>query len=267
MKRETQIVIWQFILAFKQETGEQVNYLDLVKGTDYRAGLLATARDSGNGALAELADKVEQGLEDDQDEEVDFEDESESVLLAEAPDEAWHEPPQGLQGEPEAAPIPPTDMALEKPAPPTDRYAYRLRGALKRSEFSLLHRRALDRFAHKNGLPADQVLEIENRTRESLKLPPLDWARELTSVIADLHQHHDSLTTLKMQLQHTYVRAERLDEETFQRVYNAPDQPEPEKQAAPAPAAPAQPEAGKSNKAWIVVAALIAIGAIVATQL
>ena len=117
------------------------------------------------------------------------------------------------------------------------RYAYRLHGALKRSEFSLLHRRALDRFAQKNGMSSGETLSIENATRSRLKMPPLDWEKELRSVIADLKEQHDSLTTLRKQLRQTYVRSDRLADATFQGVYSNP-QPQPVE--APAPAEPAQ---------------------------
>jgi len=265
MKRETQIVIWQFILAFKQKTGEQANYLDLVKKAGYREGILDKARRNGDPTLSDLANQVESGLAENQDEHEEFEDESESVLLAEAPDEAWAEPTSDNSATSSPTPSFPS-AAEEKAMPPAERYAYRLRGALKRKEFSLLHRRALDRFAHKNGLMQEQVLDIENRTRESLKLPPLSWARELTSVITDLREHHDSLTTLKSQLQHTYVRAGRLDDEEFQLVYTSPAGTQAAT-PAPSPEPTPQPGSNKSNRTWIVLAVVVLLGLAALSQL
>ena len=52
MNRETQIAIWQFILAFKKQTGEQVNYLDLVRNPGYLEAALERASESGDDYLS-----------------------------------------------------------------------------------------------------------------------------------------------------------------------------------------------------------------------
>jgi hypothetical protein len=260
MNKEQQIVIWQFILAFKKTTGEQVNYLELIKEGEYQERILQQARDTGNAQLVQLANRIEFGLDDEADDGVDFEDQTESVLLANAPDEVWSDGPVAQTApaqRPPATATPPSADAGKEAEAPADRYAYRLRGALKREEFSLLHRRALDRFSQKHNMPHEQVVEIENKTRSKLHLPPLDWEQELRSVITDLLQHNDSLTNLRSQLLDTYVRRGRLTQQQFQPIYAASGKPG----TAEAPAAPAVPagnDAGGSKKTWM----LVALGAI-----
>jgi len=262
MNKEQQITIWQFILAYKKATGEPVNYLHLIKNEEYQQRIFEQARDSGNADLARLADRIADELDEDIDTSTLLEDESESMLLAEAPDEVWAEPPAA----PEPAPVPPpaASLADSKPENPADRYAYRLRGALRRDEFSLLHRRALDRFAHKAQLSPEQVLELENHTRSALRLAPLNWEQELRSVITDLLQHNDTLTNLKTQLLHTYARPGRLSEEQFQQVYATAGRPPP---AEPAPVAAPRAAGNSPNKVWIGVAVLLVLAAVLFSQL
>jgi hypothetical protein len=257
MNKEQQIVIWQFILAFKKTTGEQVNYLELIKEDQYQERILQQARDTGNAQLAQLANRIEFGLDDDADDGAEFEDQSESVLLANAPDEVWSDGPVAQTAPAQRPPATAMSASVEagkEAEAPADRYAYRLRGALKREEFSLLHRRALDRFSQKHNMPHEQVVEIENKTRSKLHLPPLDWEQELHSVITDLLQHNDSLTNLRSQLLDTYVRRGRLTQQQFQAIYAASGKPD----TAAAPAAPAGNDAGGSRKTWM----LVALGAI-----
>ena len=256
MNKEQQIVIWQFILAYKKTTGEQVNYLELIKEDDYQERILQRARGTGNAQLAQLANRIEFGLDDDADDGADFEDQSESVLLANAPDEVWSDGPvaraAAAQESQPAATQTPADNVKGTEAP-AERYGYRLRGALKREEFSLLHRRALDRFSQKHNMPHEQVVEIENKTRSKLHLPPLDWEQELRSVITDLLQHNDSLTNLRSQLLDTYVRRGRLTQQQFQEIYVASGNPTTV-EAAPAPVAAGDNAAGKSKKTWMMIA-------------
>jgi len=254
MNKEQQIVIWQFILAYKKATGEQVNYLELIKEDEYQERILRQARDTGDPQLAQLANRIEFGLDDDADDGTDFEDQSESVLLANAPDEVWSDGPVARAVPAQEAQPPATQTPADSgkgTEAPAERYGYRLRGALKREEFSLLHRRALDRFSQKHNMPHEQVVEIENQTRRKLHLPPLDWEQELRSVITDLLQHNDSLTNLRGQLLDTYVRRGRLTQQQFQEIYAASGKPT---SVEAVPVAEGDNAADGSKKTWMMVA-------------
>ena len=99
MQKELQLTIWQFILAYKNHSGEQVNYIDFATHSDYRDNALKAARDTGVQQLAKLADAIEHGFLNADTIEVpdhisdlgpaEETEESESFLLSEAPAEVW----------------------------------------------------------------------------------------------------------------------------------------------------------------------------------
>jgi hypothetical protein len=257
MQKDLQLSIWQFILAYKQATGSRVNYIDLATQDAYRDDILEKALQTGDDQLRQLVETVRRHIELADLEEESFEDaeDSESFLLSEAPVDVWTGQAP-LAGSSQAAPTETADNSDpgDEKQPPPVRYAYRLRGALKRREFSLLHRRALDRFAHKNGMSPAETLSLENATRSKLKMPALDWEKELGSVIFDLKEHHNSLSTLRKQLRQTYVRSDRLNEVAFQRIYNG-SQPQTAEAATPAPALAA--DAHQPKGLWVIGAGLI----------
>jgi len=270
MQKELQLTIWQFILAYKKHSGEQVNYIDFATHSDYRDNALKAARDTGIPQLLKLADAIEQDLLDADTIEISEHlselnpeaetEESESLLLSEAPAEVW----EGKQTINEAR----KSAAGDEAQPPTTRYAYRLSSALKRSEFSLLHRRALDRFARKHRMTPSEVMAIENETRSKLRLGPLKWEQELASVIKDLRQNHDSIDTLKKQIKNTYVREGRLDHATFLRIYDTPHQTDAVPPAKNSPQAPVQGKDSNTRLLLGLLAGALLLGLIaVATQL
>jgi len=278
MQKDLQLTIWQFILAYKQHGGEQVNYIDFATHENYRENALRTARETGIPQLSKLADKIEHGfLNTDTSEPLEppselsasgeFE-ETESFLLSEAPAEVW----EGKQSVTEARRASglggSSSSSAEEKQTPAERYAYRLSSALKRSEFSLLHRRALDRFARKHRMSASQVQAIENETRSKLKLGPLKWDQELSSVIKDLSQNHDSLETLKKQLKNTYVREDRLDQVTFLRIYDMPREA-PTAPTADTPTKTPTPQNTQSSGSfiWLVLGGVLLIGLLLAATL
>lgn len=258
MNKELQIVIWRFILASKKTTGEQVNYVDLVKDHDYREQILLQAQHSGNPELAQLAGRIELGLDADMEDDEDFEDGSESILLSEAPDEVWSATRPVAPEPPPTPPIPKppaVKITADEALPPRKRYAYRLAGALRQKDFSLLHRRALDRFSHKHDMSDAEILKIENKVRQKLQLPPLNWAQELAGVIEDVRQSTDSVANIRSQLHQTYVHHARLAEAQFQRIYAAAGTTESPPSSAPAQAA----DSNRPFRRWIILAGIVAL--------
>lgn len=256
MQKDLQLIIWQYILAHKQATGEPISYIDFSRDAKYRAEILARAKVSKNQNLLRLANKVEQGFVAAQKQykpqpipEDDFEGASESLLLSEAPPEVWAGTAHPAAEE--HATEPHNNSPQDETEPPRERYARRLRGALNRQEFSLLHRRALDRFAKKHGISSGEIIAIENEVRSRLKLPALRWDEELNSVIQDLATTQSSLSNLRSQLQHTYVRDGRLDEQAFEQLYKHPSSLQADAQQ-PTAKVTDSPTDKKSPIAWIV---------------
>lgn len=221
MQKDLQLAIWQFILAYKQRTGEQVNYIELASHSAYREEMLGKAEQGDDEQLQQLAKAVRRKIELEKTGKTPLHEdiESESLLLSEAPAEVWVAQADTSHAN---TTIGNTNNLNDDHQPPGVRYAQRLRGALKRSEFTLLHRRALDRFAKKHNMSVAETLRVENTLRSKLKLPPLAWDKELSSVIRDLRKNHSSLTTLRKHLRQTYVRKDRLDESMFQHLFNGP---------------------------------------------
>ncbi len=123
MQKELQLTIWQFILAYKKHSGEQVSYIDFATHSDYRDNALKAARETEIPQLAKLADAIEHGFLNADTIEVpdriseltpeEETEESESFLLSEATAEVW----EGKQTvvEPRKSPAP------EEAQPPATR--------------------------------------------------------------------------------------------------------------------------------------------------
>ncbi len=256
MKSELQIIIWKFILAYKKQTGERLSYVNLVRDDQYREDILQQARNRPDSSLTELADQVELGLDGDLEDVEDFEDQSESILLAEAPDEAWSSSLGAPLLAQEEKPARKTQAREIAPKQPIERYAYRLHEIYQRDNISLLHRRALDRFRRKNAIDVKLAMDTENQVRAKLGMTPQDWKQELQVVIDDVKDDGNTLSLIRNSLYQAYVQPTRLNDDEFDAIYSG-------RNGGPAPL-DRNPGTGRR---WLVIGVFALIIAVLISQI